>query len=69
MASTIIRAFELAKSGECRSIYEIEKRLSKEGYVDAAGHLNGMTIRNQLNQMLYGLKVSGPVTAANEGAG
>ena len=48
MQGTIARALEIARSGECKTLREMEIRLTKEGYENAAGHLNGQTIRKQL---------------------
>lgn len=53
MANTISRAFELAKSGQCRSLHEIERRLMRERYAQASEHLGGVLIRRQLNGLIY----------------
>ncbi len=47
---TVERAFQLARSGECKSVEEISKRLSKEGYEAVALHLTGTAIRSQLKK-------------------
>lgn len=52
MTDIISRAFELAKSGNCRSVYQIEKRLSREGHAEASEHLSGTLIRRQLNALI-----------------
>jgi len=49
---TIERAFQLAKQGACRSITDIRDRLSAECYEGVFSHLNGMSIRRQLNAAL-----------------
>lgn len=53
MASTIIRAFELAKSGECQSLTDIERRLSREGHEEVEDHLCGVLVRRQLTNLIY----------------
>lgn len=45
---TIERAFELARSGTCRSIAEIRSELLKEGCEDVDLHLAGRLTREQL---------------------
>jgi hypothetical protein len=49
------RAFQLAKSGECRSVDEIRKKLSQEGYY--ATQVTGKGLMRQLQAiMAAGLK-------------
>ena len=50
--TTIERAFQLAKAGACRSISDIRNQLSAEGYDGVHGHLDGMSIKRQLNAAL-----------------
>ncbi|CAA9519909.1 MAG: hypothetical protein AVDCRST_MAG23-128 [uncultured Sphingosinicella sp.] len=50
--SVLERAFELARSGSCRSVAELELRLKREGYEAAASHLRGQSIRKQLRAMV-----------------
>lgn len=50
--STIERAFQLAKVGTCRSVSDIRNQLSAEGYDGVHGHLDGMSIKRQLNAAL-----------------
>lgn len=50
--TTIERAFQLAKAGTCRSISDIRNQLSAEGYDGIHGHLDGMSIKRQLNAAL-----------------
>lgn len=45
---TVIRAFELARSGACETVQEIEKTLIREDYEDVLAHLTGPLIRSQL---------------------
>jgi hypothetical protein len=48
--ATIERAFELARSGSCRSIEEIVKRLRQEQMDQVDAHLGGHSIRKELRQ-------------------
>ena len=50
--TTIERAFQLVKAGTCRSISDIRNQLSAEGYDGVQGHLDGMSIKRQLNAAL-----------------
>ena len=50
--STIERAFELARSGECGSLVEIEKRLLSENHDNVVDHLAGAFTRDQLRTIL-----------------
>ncbi len=46
--STLERAFELARSGECTSTSEIRLRLKRERYDQVEAHLQGPSISRQL---------------------
>jgi len=46
--STIERAFELARAGQCRTIEDIRRKLSAERYEGVDMHLGGNAIRRQL---------------------
>ena len=49
---TVARAFELAGSGCCEDVAEIEKRLIGEQYEDVVAHLSGPLIRSQLRNAI-----------------
>lgn len=49
--TTLERAFQLAKSGDCASVTQIRERLKKEGYSDWQSHTKGPSIRAQLNAL------------------
>lgn len=49
--TTLERAFQLAKSGDCASVTQIRERLKKEGYSDWQSHTKGPSIRSQLNAL------------------
>ena len=46
--STLERAFELARSGECANPAEIRARLKKERHDQVEAHLQGPSITKQL---------------------
>jgi hypothetical protein len=50
--TTIERAFQLAREGACRSIGDIRNQLTAEGYDGVHGHLDGMSLKRQLNAAL-----------------
>ncbi len=47
--TTLERAFELARSGDCRSTDEIRKRLNAEGY--SGQQVTGPTLLRQLREL------------------
>ncbi len=49
--STLERAFELARSGECANIAEIRTRLKRERFDSVEAHLQGPSINRQLRQL------------------
>ncbi len=49
--STLERAFELARSGECANPAEIRVRLKKERHDQVDAHLQGPSITRQLRQL------------------
>ena len=52
MPSTLERAFELARSGDCQTVGDIRLRLLQERYPYVIPHLRGSGIRRQLREML-----------------
>ncbi|TPG40513.1 hypothetical protein EAH79_11435 [Sphingomonas koreensis] len=52
LQSTIERAFELARTRQCRTIDDIRRKLTSEGYEAASQHLSGATIRRQLQAVI-----------------
>lgn len=46
--TTVERAFQLARSGDCMSVDDIRKRLMKEGHTSVDSHLTGPSLRKQL---------------------
>lgn len=47
----IERAFELARSGDCRSLAEVRARLNAEHY-EVSTHLDGRVIRRQIAEAI-----------------
>jgi hypothetical protein len=48
----IERAFELARSGECQDMRELEQKLKREGFTNVLSHLSGPSIRRQINDLM-----------------
>ena len=48
--TTVERAYQLAKSGECANVTQIKERLKSEGYSDIAGQLYGSAINGDLRR-------------------
>jgi len=48
----IERAFELARSGECKDILDLERRLKRDGYASVSQHLGAPSLRKQLSTMI-----------------
>jgi hypothetical protein len=46
------RAFELASSGACHNLLEVELRLKEEGYSQVYEHLSGGGLRVQLRKRM-----------------
>jgi hypothetical protein len=50
--STIERAFEVASSGECRTLDELKRRLRREQLEAVDFHLAGKSIKAQLSELM-----------------
>ena len=50
--TTIERAFELAGSGECRTMHELKHRLRRERLESVDFHLAGKLTRMQLTELM-----------------
>lgn len=46
------RAFELARSGKCKDISELERQLQQEDYLGVIQHLKAPTLRKQLQTIM-----------------
>ncbi|QDZ08733.1 hypothetical protein FPZ24_15700 [Sphingomonas panacisoli] len=46
--STVERAYELARSGTCRSVDDIRRKLTAERYESVQAHLSGASIKRDL---------------------
>ncbi len=62
--STIERAFQLARSGECDSIESVQHQLEREDYTQVTLHLGGSLIRKQLRQAFARAKAEAAVVEA-----
>lgn len=49
---TVLRAFELAREGTCKSISDIRRKLKAEGYSAIDDHFSGPTMKKQLMNLL-----------------
>ncbi|RVT93366.1 hypothetical protein [Sphingomonas crocodyli] len=47
----IERAYQLAQSGDCVSMVEIERALSREGFANVLAHMSGPSLRKDLTRM------------------
>ena len=50
--STLERAFELARTGNCRTIDDIRRQLSREGFELVHAHISGGMITRQLREAM-----------------
>lgn len=50
--STLERAFELARSGECKSLTDLLTKLRREGFENVRRHLDGAGIQRQLRDLM-----------------
>jgi len=48
----IERAFQLARSGQCRSMADIHQQLRREGFIQIQEHLSGRLIKSQLTRLI-----------------
>jgi len=58
--STVERAFQLARSGECQSIDSLRAMLSREGYSKAVEQTSFPLVRKQLMDLMLGRTVRAP---------
>jgi len=50
-ATTVERAYQLARSGECAGVDDIRRRMSREGYLDAIPQLAAPSLRRALSKL------------------
>jgi hypothetical protein len=48
----IARAFELARSGDCKTINEIRRKLEREGYIAVTEHFGSQSLKRQLVKLM-----------------
>lgn len=54
--TTLERAYELARSGDCLNVDDVAKVLKREGYHDVRSQLSGPKLRRTLNSLCYASK-------------
>jgi hypothetical protein len=64
-AGTVERAYQLARSGQCRTIDEIVKRLTKERFDSPQAHLAGQGLRAQLRALMKAASTPAPASAVD----
>jgi hypothetical protein len=50
--TTVERAFDLARSGECRTIEDIRRRLKTERFSDVDQNLHSPSLKKQLQELM-----------------
>jgi len=65
--TTIERAYELARSGDCRTLGDVKQRLSADGHERIQEHLYGGTISTALRKLCQAHYVAKPDQAAPAG--
>ncbi len=58
--STVERAFQIARSGDCESLEDLRAILTREGYGDAVAQTSFPFVRKQLRDLLQGRAASRP---------
>ena len=61
--TAVERAFDLAGSGQCRTVQDIRRQLSGEGYLDVRHHLSGRSIMAELGRVIKAAQAAGSVEA------
>jgi hypothetical protein len=59
--STVERAFQIARAGDCQSLNDLRVSLKREGYGDAVAHTSFPMVRRQLNDLMRGRAPVAPV--------
>jgi hypothetical protein len=52
----IARAFELARSGTCRNVDDIRRKLEREGYIHVDAHFSSGSLKKQLVALIEASK-------------
>jgi hypothetical protein len=58
--TTLERAFELARSGECGGVQDIRRRMKAEGYTSVGDQLYGKSLYAQLKSLCDAAKAANP---------
>jgi hypothetical protein len=62
--STVERAYQLARSGECLGLKDVHLRLSSEGHLDIRAHLYGRSIIADLGRLMQAAQKAKLIPAA-----
>lgn len=62
--TTIERAYQLAASGDCRTIGDVKEGLRRDGYGSIQDHLHGLTITRALQKLCNANSVKVAVAGA-----
>lgn len=46
------RAFQLARSGEVRTLGDLQKQLKREGFIQVEAHLDGKSTKAQIMKLI-----------------
>lgn len=58
--STVERAFQIARSGECQTLDDVRAMLTREGHSDANAQTSFPLVRRQLSDLIAGRAPSAP---------
>lgn len=67
--TTIERAYELAKSGDCASVSEIKAKLKAERFADVDGQLYGKSIGTALRKLCDAARAAASTETTGQDAG
>jgi hypothetical protein len=56
--TTIERAYELARAGDCAHLSDIRARLKREGFADVPGQISGPTLLSALRRLCVAARTS-----------
>lgn len=63
--STVERAYQLARSGECADIEDVRKRLRAEGFENLRSHLQGRSVSKAIRELCVAAYTGPPKPARN----
>ena len=65
-ASIVERAFQLASSGRCPTLYKLEQLLASEGYDLVVQHLSGPSIRQEIRRRIREAGKARPISNGDD---